>query len=102
MARETTLVLVKPDGMECRLAGEINASFTAPDVATRVESPMSLRTVLDRMPTGLRVYEQDSDPLRRAWEEFVLPQIDTFDRDHYETVWSAVVRKGPKGPAFST
>ena len=38
--------------------------------------------------------------LRRAWEEFVLPQIDAFDRDHYETVWSAVVRKGPKGPVF--
>ena len=83
-----------------RLAGEVNASFTAPDVATRVETPMSLRTVLDRVPTGLRVYGAATDPLRKAWEEFVLPQIDTYDRDHYETVWSAVVRKGPKGPAF--
>ncbi len=78
-----------------RLAVEVNASFTAADVRTRVETPMSLRTVLDRIPAGLRMYEDVEDPLRRAWEEFVLPHIDAYDRDHYETVWSAVVRKGP-------
>jgi hypothetical protein len=30
-----------------------------------------------------------------AWEEYVLPHVDLYDRDHYETVWNAVVRKGP-------
>ena len=38
---------------------------------------------------------RDSDPLRRAWDELVLPQVDAYDRDHYETVWNAVVRRGP-------
>ncbi|MCP4250284.1 MAG: hypothetical protein GY778_24845 [bacterium] len=62
---------------------------------------MSLRTVLDRLPTGLRMFADAEDPLRTAWEEFVLPHVDAYDRDHYETVWSAVARKGPEGPAFS-
>jgi MoxR-like ATPase len=83
-----------------RLAAELNTSFVASDVSTRVETPMSLRTVLDRIPTGLRIYAKAEDPLRRSWEEFVLPQIDAFDRDHYETVWSAVVRRGPTTGPF--
>ncbi len=83
-----------------RLAVEINQSFAAGDARTRVETPMSLRTVLDRIPAGLRMYGDADDPLRRAWEEFVLPHIDPYDRDHYETIWSAVVRKGPAGPPF--
>ena len=84
-----------------KLAIEVNASFTSTDARTRVETPMSLRAVLERLPAGLRVYTEAADPLRRAWEEFVLPHIDAFDRDHYETVWAAVVRTGPKGPAYS-
>jgi MoxR-like ATPase len=84
-----------------RLAIEVNASFVVPDAATRVESPLSLRSVLDRIPTGLRVYHSDTDPLRRSWEEFVLPHVDSFDRDHYETVWNAVVRKGPAATPFA-
>ncbi|MCL1599735.1 MAG: AAA family ATPase [Actinomycetia bacterium] len=84
-----------------KLAVEINTSFTAGDTRTRVETPMSLRTVLDRFPAGLRMYSTMEDPMRSAWEEFVLPHIDPYDRDHYETVWSAVVRKGPAGPPFS-
>lgn len=83
-----------------RLAVEVNESFTASDSRTRVETPMSLRTVLDRLPTGLRMFGESEDPLRAAWEEFVLPHVDSYDRDHYETVWSAVARTGPKGPAF--
>lgn len=83
-----------------KLAVEINTSFTAGDARTRVETPMSLRTVLDRYPAGLRMYADADDPMRAAWEEFVLPHIDPYDRDHYETVWSAVVRKGPEGPPF--
>ncbi len=83
-----------------RLAIEVNNSFTAPDVRTRVETPMSLRTVLDRVPAGLHIYQDADDPLRRSWEEFVLPRIDPYDRDHYETVWSAVARTGPSGPPF--
>jgi MoxR-like ATPase len=84
-----------------KLAVEINASFTSTDARTRVETPMSLRTVLDRIPAGLRMYPDVEDPLRRTWEQFVLPHIDPFDRDHYETVWAAVARRGPKGPAFT-
>ncbi|GIU92485.1 MAG: hypothetical protein KatS3mg011_1391 [Acidimicrobiia bacterium] len=83
-----------------RLAVEVNESFRSRDTTTRVETPLSLRAVLDRIPTGLRIYAEDDDPLRRAWEEFVLPHIDPYDRDHYETVWSAVVRRGPAPPPF--
>jgi MoxR-like ATPase len=83
-----------------RLAVEVNASFEAPDASTRVETPLSLRSVLDRLPAGLRVHRAAADPLRRAWEEFVLPHVDAYDRDHYETVWNAVVRKGPTVPPF--
>ncbi len=85
-----------------RLTVEVNASFTSRDVRTRVETPISLRTVLDRIPAGLRIYRDSEDPLRRSWEEFVLPHIDSFDRDHYETVWSAVVRRGPEGDPYKT
>ncbi len=84
-----------------RLTVEINASFDASDTGTRVETPLSLRSVLDRLPTGLVIYADRDDPLRKAWEEFVLPQVDRFDRDHYETVWNAVVRKGPAERPFS-
>ena len=84
-----------------KLTVEVNASFTSVDARTRVETPMSLRTVLDRLPAGLRVYAAAADSLRRSWEEFVLPHIDPFDRDHYETVWAAVVRRGPEGDPYS-
>ena len=62
---------------------------------------MSLRTVLDRIPAGLDVYT-DVAAIRCAtsWEEFVLPHIDAYDRDHYDTVWAAVVRRGPEGDPF--
>ncbi|HEY7468392.1 MAG TPA: MoxR family ATPase [Acidimicrobiia bacterium] len=83
-----------------RLAVEVNASFEAQDSGVRVETPLSLRSVLDRIPTGLVVYADRSDPLRHAWEDYVLPHVDQFDRDHYETVWNAVVRKGPSVKPF--
>jgi len=83
-----------------KLTVEINESFTAGDASTRVETPMSLRTVLDRLPAGLDMHAEAEDPLRRAWEELVLPHVDPYDRDHYETVWAAVVRKGPAGLPF--
>lgn len=83
-----------------RLTVEVNTSFTATDVQSRVETPLSLRALLDRLPTGLLIYSNYTDPLRAAWENFVLPHIDSFDRDHYETVWNAVVRNGPPGPSF--
>ena len=63
---------------------------------------MSLRTVLDRIPAGLWMFAAAEDPLRATWEQFVLSHIDVFDRDHYETVWSAVARTGPAGPPFAT
>ena len=83
-----------------KLAVEINESFVAGDASTRVETPMSLRTVLDRVPAGLEMYAETEDPLRNAWDEMVLPHIDPYDRDHYDTVWAAVVRKGPAGLPF--
>lgn len=83
-----------------RLAVEVNASFEAQDSGVRVETPLSLRSILDRIPTGLVVYSGRTDPLREAWEEYVLPHVDLFDRDHYETVWNAVVRKGPSLKPF--
>jgi hypothetical protein len=83
-----------------RLAVEVNASFTAPDARTRVGTPMSLRSVLDRIPTGLWMHAEASDPLRLSWESFVLSHIDPYDVDHYETVWNAVARRGPEGPPF--
>lgn len=78
-----------------RLAREVNESFASRDAGTRVETPMSLRTTLDRLPVGLRIHAKTEDPLRSAWVEFVLPHIDAYDRDHYETIWNAIVRKGP-------
>lgn len=84
-----------------RLVAEVNASFEATDAGTRVETPMSLRSTLDRLPTGLAIYADADDSLRRAWEEFVLPHVDEYDRDHYETVWNAVVRRGPDTKPFS-
>lgn len=83
-----------------RLGVEINASFQTLDSGTRVETPLSLRSVLDRIPTGLVIYSDREDPLREAWEEFVLPHIEVYDRDHYETVWNAVVRRGPSSRPF--
>lgn len=84
-----------------RLSSEINESFEQTDASTRVETPMSLRGTLDRLPTGLQVFADAEDSLRRSWEEFVLPHVDEYDHDHYETVWNAVVRKGPAGKPFS-
>ena len=86
--------------MISKLAAEVNASFTSTDSRTRVETPMSLRTVLDRIPAGLRMFGTANDPLRRTWEEMVLPHIDPYDRDHYETVWAAVARVGPPRRPF--
>jgi MoxR-like ATPase len=83
-----------------RLASEVNASFTASDARTRVGTPMSLRTVLDRLPAGLWMFADAEDSLRSAWETFVLSHIDPYDVDHYETVWNAVARKGPAEKPF--
>ena len=93
---------LQPEFVEAisRLAVEVNASFEAEDVGVRVETPLSLRSILDRLPMGLLIHADQDDPLRSAWEDFVLPHVDVFDRDHYETVWNAVVRKGPAKKPF--
>jgi hypothetical protein len=85
-----------------RLGFEVNESFASGDARTRVGTPMSLRTILDRIPAGLWMYSDAPDPLRKAWEEFVLQHIDPHDLDHYETVWNAVARKGPAGRPFGS
>ncbi len=43
-------------------------------------------SVLDRLPTGIRVYATATDPRRRSWREFVLPHVDKYDQDHCDTV----------------
>ena len=83
-----------------RLATEINRSFLSTDPGSRVETPISLRSVLDRIPAGLMMFARREDPLRLAWRTMVLPHIDAYDVDHYETVWAACVRKGPTFPPF--
>ena len=85
-----------------RLATEVNTSFLSTDPGARVETPISLRTVLDRMPAGLMMFADREDPLRSSWEAMVLPHIDSYDVDHYETVWAACVRKGPPAPPFAS
>ncbi len=78
-----------------KLAIEINNSFMSDDISINIETPMSLRTIVERIPVGLDIYKNSSDPLYEAWNNFVLPHVDTDDMDHYNTLWNTVVRSGP-------
>ena len=78
-----------------KLAIEINNSFMSDDISINIETPMSLRTIVERIPVGLDIYKNSSDPLLEAWNNFVLPHVDTDDLDHYNTLWNTVVRSGP-------
>ena len=78
-----------------KLAIEINNSFMSDDISINIETPMSLRTIVERIPVGLDIYKNSSDPLFEAWKNFVLPHVDTDDMDHYNTLWNTVVRSGP-------
>ena len=78
-----------------KLAIEINNSFMSDDISINIETPMSLRTIVERIPVGLDIYKNFSDPLLEAWNNFVLPHVDTDDLDHYNTLWNTVVRSGP-------
>ena len=78
-----------------KLAIEINNSFMSDDISINIETPMSLRTIVERIPVGLDIYKNSSDPLFEAWKNFVLPHVDTDDIDHYNTLWNTVVRSGP-------
>ncbi len=78
-----------------KLAIEINNSFMSDDISINIETPMSLRTIVERIPVGLDIYKNSSDPLYDAWKNFVLPHVDTDDMDHYNTLWNTVVRSGP-------
>ena len=60
-----------------------------------IETPMSLRTIVERIPIGLDVYADSTDPLKDTWENFVLPHVNKEDLDHYKTLWNTIVRKGP-------
>ncbi len=79
-----------------KLAIEINNSFMSDDISINIETPMSLRTIVERIPVGLDIYKNSSDPLYEAWKNFVLPHVDTDDMDHYNTLWNTVVRSGPR------
>ena len=78
-----------------KLAIEINNSFMSDDISINIETPMSLRTIVERIPVGLDIYKDSSDPLNEAWNNFVLPHVDIDDIDHYNTLWNTVVRSGP-------
>ena len=75
-----------------KLAIEINNSFISDDISVNVETPMSLRTIVERLPIGLNIYKNSEDPLKSAWENFVLPHVNKEDLDHYNTVWINIVR----------
>ena len=60
-----------------KLAIEINNSFMSDDISINIETPMSLRTIVERIPVGLDIYKNSSDPLFEAWKNFVLPHVDT-------------------------
>ena len=81
--------------MIIKLAIEINNSFISEDISVNVETPMSLRTIVERIPVGLNIYKNSDDPLKSAWEHFVLPHVNKEDLDHYKTLWNTIVRKGP-------
>ena len=78
-----------------KLALEINNSFMSDDISVNIETPMSLRTIVERIPLGLNVSSDADDPLKEAWENFVLPHVSKEDLDHYQTLWNTIVRKGP-------
>lgn len=78
-----------------KLALEINNSFMSDDISVNIETPMSLRTIVERIPLGLKVSSDADDPLKEAWENFVLPHVSKEDLDHYQTLWNTIVRKGP-------
>ena len=65
------------------------------DISINIETPMSLRTIVERIPIGLDVYAESLDPLKDTWENFVLPHVNKEDLDHYKTLWNTIVRKGP-------
>ena len=78
-----------------KLSIEINNSFMSEDISVNIETPMSLRTIVERMPIGLDIYKKASDPLYESWKNFVLPHVNSDDLDHYNTLWNTVVRNGP-------
>jgi len=78
-----------------KLALEINNSFMSDDISINIETPMSLRSIVERIPLGLKVSSDADDPLKEAWENFVLPHVSKEDLDHYQTLWNTIVRKGP-------
>ena len=78
-----------------KLAIEINNSFVSDDISVNIETPMSLRTIVERIPVGLDLYKETSDPLMETWNNMVLPHVNDEDIDHYNTLWNTIVRSGP-------
>jgi cobaltochelatase CobS len=78
-----------------KLAIEINNSFVSDDISVNIETPMSLRTIVERIPVGLDLYKDSSDPLLETWKNMVIPHVNSEDIDHYNTLWNTVVRNGP-------
>ena len=78
-----------------KLAIEINNSFVSDDISVNIETPMSLRTIVERIPVGLDLYKDSSDPLLETWKNMVIPHVNSEDIYHYNTLWNTVVRNGP-------
>ena len=75
-----------PGRLIIKLATEINNSFMSDDISINIETPMSLRTIVERIPIGLDVYAESSDPLKETWENFVLPHVNKEDLDLLKTI----------------
>ena len=69
-----------------KLAIEINNSFVSDDISINIETPMSLRTIVERIPVGLDLYKESSDPLLETWNNMVIPHVNAEDIDHYNTL----------------
>ena len=65
-----------------KLAIEINNSFISEDISVNVETPMSLRTIVERIPIGLNIYKNSKDPLKSSWDNFVLPHVNREDLEN--------------------
>lgn len=65
-----------------KLAIEINNSFVSDDISVNIETPMSLRTIVERIPVGLDLYKDSSDPLLETWKNMVIPHVNSEDIDH--------------------
>ena len=74
---------------------EINSAVVSEDTSVNIDTPMSLRTSVEKITLGLELYKDSSDPVWEAWKNMVIPHVNSEDIYHYNTLWNTVVRNGP-------